>query len=55
MFLFIFIGDEQWIGVDVAMVDLETSLVGNPVAIPEGGGARMVIAGHIMEVQRGLE
>lgn len=34
------------------MVDLEAGLVGNAYAISEGRGARMVIAGHIMELGR---
>lgn len=49
MFFFILVRNKEGISVEVAMVDLEASLVGNPNAISEGGGARMMIAGHIME------
>jgi hypothetical protein len=49
VFLLVLVRDEEGVRVEIAMVDLETSFVGNPVAIPEGRGTRKVIAGHIME------
>lgn len=52
MFLFILVWNKQRIGLEVAMVDLEAGLVCNAYAISEGRGARMVIAGHIMELGR---
>jgi hypothetical protein len=52
MFLFVLVWNEQCICIQVPMVDLETGLVGNPDAISEGRGARMVIAGHIMELAK---
>ncbi len=48
----IFVWNEKSVRVEIAMVYLETSLVGNPVAISEGRGTRKVIAGHIMESVR---
>lgn len=49
MFLLVFIGNEKSLRVEIAMMDLEASFVGNPVAIPESRSTRKVIAGHIME------
>lgn len=51
--LLILIRDNR-ICIDVPVVDFEATFVGNPVAIPEGGGRRMVRAGHVMEGGRGL-
>jgi hypothetical protein len=45
----VFVRDMEGVRLKIAMVDLEASFVGNPVAIPEGRGTRKVIAGHIME------
>jgi hypothetical protein len=52
MFLFIFVWDEKCVSFEVALMDLETGLVGNPDAIPECRGARMKISGHVMSTQR---
>lgn len=49
MLLLVFIRDEEGVRVEITMVDLEASFVGNPVAISEGRGTRKVVAGHIME------
>jgi hypothetical protein len=47
--LLVFVRDEESVRVEITMVYLEASFVGNPVAIPEGRGTRKVVAGHIME------
>lgn len=39
----------DWIAIDVAELDLEAGLVGNPVAIPDRGWHRRDVSGHIME------
>ena len=49
MLLFIFVGYEKGVGLEVAMVDSEAGLVRDPDAVSEGGSARMVVSGHIME------
>lgn len=49
MLLLVFVRDEEGLRVEIAMVYLEASFVGNPVAISEGRGTRKVISGHIME------
>lgn len=53
MFLLILIRDEQGITLNVAKEDFESAFVCNPVAISEGRGARRMVAGHIMENDKG--
>jgi len=49
MFLFIFVWDEEGVSLEIALMDLEAGLVGNPDAIPDSRGTRMEISGHVME------
>jgi hypothetical protein len=44
-----FVQGEKGICLEIALVELEASLVGNPDAIPEGRGAGVEITGHVME------
>jgi hypothetical protein len=48
MFLFIFVGNKDNIGVKGPLVDLEARLVCNPVPVSEGRSGRR-ISGHIMD------
>ena len=47
--LLVFVWDEKRVDVEISMVYLKASLVGDPVAIPEGRSTREMIAGHIMD------
>jgi hypothetical protein len=47
-----FIRDEKGICLEIALVDLEAGLVGNPDAIPEGQGTWVETTGHVMETTR---
>jgi hypothetical protein len=49
MLLFIFVGYEDSISVERALVDLKACFVCNPVAVSEGRCSRMVVSGHIMD------
>jgi hypothetical protein len=41
--------EDVWIGVDVAVDDLEPGLVGDAVSVSEGGGTGIWVARHDME------
>jgi len=49
MLFFILVGNKNGLSLEIAMMDLKASFVGNPVTIPEGRSTRKVISGHIME------
>jgi len=49
MFLFVLVGYEEGVDLEVAMVDSEAGFVRDPDAVSEGGSARMVVSGHVME------
>ncbi len=49
MLLFIFVGDEDSVGIESTLVDLKACFVGNPVAVSEGRSSRVVVSGHIMD------
>ena len=48
MLLLFFVWDEDGVRLERALMDLETGLVGNPVAVSERRGRRMMISGHVM-------
>ena len=52
MLLFVFVGDEDGVGIESTLVDLKACFVGNPVAVSEGRCSRMVVSGHIMDGRR---
>jgi hypothetical protein len=47
--LFLVLIDNEGVGIDASLYDLEACLVGNSIAVSKGRGTQIRVAGHDME------